>query len=147
MPPFRCSNLFKCVKCQGCSKPLVCKSNLLKLRAYFAGGGGDDVGTVALLPVMGFGLGGIAAAGWHTRIGTVAVGSLFAVLQSLGIIGKGTGHLTSIDTALDLLTSIAGKIGWCSGCKNDKECNVVARIDDASMKWKKSIEPKQLMNK
>lgn len=69
-------------------------------------------GAVAL-PLIGFGLGGVAAgsaaAAWQSSIGSVA-----AVLQSLGATGLGIFLFGSVGSALGLLSTIAVKLGWCT---------------------------------
>lgn len=105
-------------RCEKCNRPLVCKSNIWKIRSILAG---CTVGTgllgAAALPFIGFGAGGVvagsAAASWQSSIGLVAAGSLFAALQSLGATGLGTVLFGSIGAALPLITSIAVKLDWC----------------------------------
>lgn len=81
--------------------------------------GGSVLGAI-VLPLVGFGIGGIAAgstaAAWQSSIGSagiVASGSLFAILQSLGSNGLGIILFGSVGAALGLLSATAAKIGWC----------------------------------
>jgi len=106
-------------RCSRCGKQLVNESNLLKLR-YIIGGsviGGGILGAVAL-PLIGFGAGGIAAgsaaAAWQSSIGSVAAGSMFAILQSLGATGLGILLFGSVGAGLGLLSSSAAALGWCT---------------------------------
>lgn len=62
---------------------------------------------------------GSAAAAWQSSIGSVAAGSMFAILQSLGATGSlGILLFGSVGAGLGLLGSSAAAIGWCT-CEND----------------------------
>ena len=76
--------------------------------------GGTAVGGISgglLLPVIGFGSGGVTAgtiaAAWHSGIGTVASGSAFALMQSLGATGFGNLLFGSIGAGVGALTTFA----------------------------------------
>lgn len=107
-------------KCNHCDKPLVCRENLKKLQWIIGGSvaGGGILGATALR-MIGFRSGGVTAksfaASWQSKIGSVAAGSLFATLQSLGATGLGTIMFGSIGAALGLLASVASRLGWCEG--------------------------------
>lgn len=109
-----------------------------------------------MLPLVGFGIGGIAAgstaAAWQSSIGSagiVASGSLFAILQSLGTNGLGIILFGSVGAALGLLTSAAGKIGWCipkmtskrypRSVENQNENENEIRIEGSCMDEKKDL--------
>lgn len=106
----------KCIKCK---RSHVCESNLKKIRLLVCGGvlGGGGLGA-ALLPLFGFGAGGIVAgslaASWQSSIGAVAASSLFATLQSLGATGVGVLLFGGIGAGLGLLVTLAAKLGWCN---------------------------------
>ncbi|XP_036145399.1 interferon alpha-inducible protein 27-like protein 2B [Monomorium pharaonis] len=122
-------------ECRNCKKPLTNEANLRKLRIMFIGtpiiGG---IFGAYLLPILGFGssgvIGGSVAASWQSSIGSVAAGSLFATLQSLGATGVGTLLFGSVGAALGLLISIAEYIGWCTCNKNVKKKTHTAPKDD-----------------
>lgn len=105
-------------KCSHCDKPRVCRENLKELQWIIGGSvaGGGIIGASALR-LIGFRSGGVTAksfaATWQSKIGSVAAGSLFATLQSLGATGLGTIMFGSIGAALGLLASIASRLGWC----------------------------------
>lgn len=61
---------------------------------------------------------GSAAAAWQSSIGSVAAGSMFAILQSLGATGLGILLFGSIGAGLGLLSSSAAALGWCT-CESD----------------------------
>lgn len=116
-------------KCLVCDKPLVCEGNLKILRGIVIGSTvGAGILGVAALPLIGFGLGGIAAgsfaAAWQSSIGAVAAGSLFAVLQSLGATGLGMLLFGSVASAMGLLGSLAARLNWCT-------CDDAATAGDA----------------
>lgn len=134
-------------KCSKCGKPLVNQKNLKRLRALIIGSTASlGIFGMALLPLLGFTAGGIAAgsaaAGWQSSIGAVAAGSLFAVLQSLGATGLGTLVFGGIGTALGLLSSIASRLGWCTCEDNndDDNSNILsgAKVDNKSPVMKKT---------
>lgn len=113
-------------KCNHCDKPLVCSENLKKLKWIIGGSvaGGGILGA-ASLRLIGFRAGGVTkksfAAAWQSKIGSVAAGSLFATLQSLGATGLGIIMFGSIGAALGLLASVASRLGWCnSNCSKVK---------------------------
>jgi hypothetical protein len=70
------------------------EANIMILRNIVLGSGlaGTLLGVIAL-PLLGFGIGGIVAGSIAASIQgpAVAAGSVFAVLQSLGATGMGTG--------------------------------------------------------
>ncbi|XP_011705111.1 PREDICTED: interferon alpha-inducible protein 27-like protein 2B [Wasmannia auropunctata] len=111
------------ILCPNCNKPLPNEENLYKLRTLLLGTTviGGILGC-ATLPLLGFGLAGISAgsfaASWQASIGSVAAGSLFATLQSLGATGLGILLFGSTAAALSLLTSIAANLNWCTCNQN-----------------------------
>lgn len=116
--------------CLKCNKPLVCESNLWKIRAIM---GVCVVGTgllgTATLPLLGFGSGGVVAgstaAAWQSSLGSIAAGSLFAHLQTLGATGMGILLFGGVGTALGLLGSIAVKLDWCTNtCDEESSLRV-----------------------
>lgn len=111
-------------KCPICNKPIVCRENLYRLRKLIMGAFvGCGVTGAAILPLFGFGTGGISAgsfaASWQSYIGNVAAGSLFATLQSLGATGLGILLFGSVSAALGVLATIAYRLGWCT-CVTDE---------------------------
>ncbi|XP_053596444.1 uncharacterized protein LOC128668178 [Microplitis demolitor] len=113
--------------CDTCNKPLVNENNLRtsRIRTCLYISTGVTVGGLigsTVLPFVGFGSAGVTAgsvaAGWQTP--TIAAGSLFAKLQSLGATGAG-----------DLLFGVSGSIingfgaryftatDWCSCPENN----------------------------
>lgn len=106
-------------KCSICKKPIVNEFNLKKLRILMLAGGvsGGLLG-VAVLPLLGFGLSGIAAgslaATWQASIGSVVAGSLFATLQSLGATGLGIVLFGATGSALAMLGTVAPSLNWCN---------------------------------
>lgn len=115
--------------CQ-CGKPLINENNIgifrKRMVIYVAGGGitGIAVGVTAL-PFLGFTSIGVAgasiAAGWQSAIGSVAAGSTFALLQSLGATNTGTLLFGAIGGAtgagaLGIMKRYAAKFRWCQ-CK------------------------------
>ncbi|XP_037046389.1 interferon alpha-inducible protein 6-like [Bradysia coprophila] len=110
-------------RCPKCGNQLVNEANLWKLRGIIGGCaiGGAALGAITL-PLLGFGAGGVAAgsaaAAWQSSIGSVAAGSLFAILQSLGATGIGILLFGSVGAGLGLLSSSAAAIGWCT-CDTD----------------------------
>lgn len=114
-------------KCSKCSKPLICKENLLVIRAGIGIETEPEIdGSEALrLQQLGFCSGGIRAksraARWQSWLGNVASGSLFATLQSLGAKGLNTLFFGGTDAALNLLTTVSLKLNWCTGrCSGSK---------------------------
>lgn len=114
-------------KCSKCSKPLICKENLLVLRAGIGIDTKPEInGSEALtLQQLGFCPIGIRAksraAYWQSWLGNVASGSLFATLQSLGAKGLNTLFFGGTDAALTLLSTVSLKLNWCTGkCKGSK---------------------------
>lgn len=111
-------------KCPYCGRYLVSEENLYILRKrIFIAMGLSGLGGVLMLPMLGFGLGGITAgsvaSAWQSSIGSVAAGSLFAALQSLGMTGLGSLLFGSIGAALPLLALLAPKINFCNrDCKH-----------------------------
>ena len=105
--------------CPICGKPVPnSEANLKVFRAYVLSGivVGGGVG-VALLPLAGFGLGGIVAgsiaASWQSAIGAVTTGSVFATLQSLGATGLGMLLFGTAGAGIGILTTYARKFGFC----------------------------------
>ncbi|XP_057329095.1 interferon alpha-inducible protein 27, mitochondrial-like [Microplitis mediator] len=113
--------------CDTCNKPLVNEKNsrTFRLRTGLYIATGVTVGGVigsTVLPFFGFGSAGVTAgsvaAGWQTP--TIAAGSLFAKLQSLGATGAGdllfgvSGGVINGLGALRYFTAI----DWCS-CPKD----------------------------
>lgn len=114
-------------KCLKCKRTMVSRKNLWIIRGGVSLGFVTTVGGLGalMLPLLGFGAGGIAAgstaAAWQSSIGSVAAGSLFATLQSLGATGMGVLLFGSTGSALGLLTSLAVKLDWCTGdCSTKK---------------------------
>jgi hypothetical protein len=113
--------------CDTCHKPLVNKRNLNILRSLVVGvlvAGGAGLGAVAL-PLLGFASSGVVAgslaAAWQSSIGNVAVGSLFATLQSLGTSVCSTilfGSFGGVSVALATLKLHASSLGFCT-CDNE----------------------------
>ncbi|TGZ37514.1 interferon alpha-inducible protein 27, mitochondrial-like [Temnothorax curvispinosus] len=106
-------------KCGECGRTLVCDENLKLLRIIVICSilGGGTLGVFAL-PLIGFGLGGVAAGSlaalWQSLIGNVAAGSLFAILQSLGATGLGSILFGTFGAAAPLLVGIAVRyLNWC----------------------------------
>lgn len=120
-------------RCPKCGKPLVNEANLWKLRGIIGGCaiGGGLLGA-AMLPLVGFGSAGVAAgsaaAAWQSSIGSVAAGSLFAILQSLGATGLGILLFGSVGASLGLLTSSAASIGWCTCSENHATNDANAQV-------------------
>lgn len=108
-------------KCPKCKRTTVSKKNLWIIRAGVSLGFMTTLGGIGalMLPLLGFGAGGIAAgstaAAWQSSLGSVAAGSLFATLQSLGATGLGVLLFGSTGSALGLLGSLAVKLDWCTG--------------------------------
>lgn len=114
--------------CPVSNKPEVCASNLWRLRAIYGGCGfAAAVLAVKILPLIGFDVTGIAAgtlaAAWHSSIGNVAAGSIFATLTSLGATGYGSLMLGSTSVALVLLATVAVKLDWCTCQQNAEKSN------------------------
>lgn len=86
---------------------------------------------------------GSAAAAWQSSIGSVAAGSLFAVLQSLGATGLGILLFGSVGAGLGLLSSSAAAIGWCT-CEQDK--NAQEPTNDPIEKTESSTKSEQDTN-
>lgn len=140
-------------RCPNCGKPLVTESNLWKLRGILMISGGV-LGAI-VLPLMGFSTAGVAAgtaaAAWQSSIGsagTIATGSLFSVLQSLGATGLGIILFGSVGAALGLLGTAAAKLGWCkpkaSSIRTRYARDVDNKIEEQSCidykeHWKKNI--------
>ncbi len=74
---------------------------------------------------------GSAAASWQASIGSVAAGSMFAILQSLGATGLGILLFGSVGAGLGLLTSSAAALGWCT-CDSDSNKKVQEPLDHAN---------------
>lgn len=132
-------------KCSKCDKPLVNETNLKRLRALVIGStAAVGIIGIALLPLLGFTTGGIAAgsaaASWQASIGAVAAGSLFAVLQSLGATGMGILLFGGIGAGLGALASVASRLGWCTCENNDTNANSVETIKNEIIDQKDDTE-------
>lgn len=124
-------------KCPKCKRTMVSKKNLWIIRGGVSLGFMTTLGGIGalMLPLLGFGAGGIAAgstaAAWQSSLGSVAAGSLFATLQSLGATGLGVLLFGSTGSALGLLGSVAVKLDWCTGeCGSEKGSNTTAIVND-----------------
>lgn len=112
--------------CPTCNRPLVCERNLRILRKIILASGviGGLLTGICVLPLIGFGAGGIIAgslaATWQGTIGNVAAGSLFAILQSMGATTMGTFLFGTIGTiggatgALGILRRFANRLNFCT---------------------------------
>jgi Interferon-induced 6-16 family len=104
--------------CPHCGMPLNGEENIRRLRIVIIGAGfGGVCCGAALLPALGFGLGGITAGSFAAGIQGPAVvaGSLFATLQSLGATGMGILLFGSMGGAIGVLAPLATQLGWCNG--------------------------------
>lgn len=125
-------------KCPKCKRTMVSRKNLWIIRGGVSLGFITTLGGIGalMLPLLGFGAGGIAAgstaAAWQSSMGSVAAGSLFATLQSLGATGLGVLLFGSTGSALGLLGSLAVKLDWCTGeCGVEKGSNISGIVKDA----------------
>ncbi|KAI3654171.1 hypothetical protein MP228_000890 [Amoeboaphelidium protococcarum] len=103
--------------CPCCGRPLVNEHNvrILRIKILASAVAGGVAGATAL-PLLGFGLGGITAgsfAAWMQGP-SVAKGSMFAILQSLGASGVGNVLFGSISAAVMAIKELAGTLGWCT---------------------------------
>lgn len=111
------NSITKCL----CKKPLVCRENLLVIRAGIGIETEPQInGTEALtLQQLGFCPIGVRAksraARWQSWLGNVSSGSLFATLQSLGAKGLNTLFFGGTNAALSLLSTVSRKLNWCTG--------------------------------
>ncbi|XP_011706220.1 PREDICTED: interferon alpha-inducible protein 27-like protein 1 [Wasmannia auropunctata] len=111
------------ILCTNCNKPLSNEENVYKFRILLLGSTviGGILGC-ATFPLLGFGSSGISAgsyaASWQASIGSVAAGSLFAILQSLGAKGLGILLFGSSTAAISLLTPVAANLNWCTCNQN-----------------------------
>lgn len=113
-------------RCEITNKPEVCDANLWKIRSWcFAATLGSGYLGAKAIPLMGFDATGVipnsTAAAWQSSIGSVAAGSLFSILQSLGATGTGVLLTGSVSAGLPLLVGLVAekKLDWCT-CQYDK---------------------------
>lgn len=116
-------------RCTNCNKPMVCESNVWRIRGIMTGClTRTDTLEAAVLPLLGFNSGEIVAgsttAAICAGINNIVATSLFTTLQSLDANSCGVILFGSIDSALDILGSLAVKLDWCSG-----ECNNESLLD------------------
>jgi hypothetical protein len=97
------------------------------LGAKILGGvAGTALAIPLLLPVIGFGAGGViagsAAAGWQAGIGAVQAGSLFAFLTSAGAGGAAaTGAIMATGAVGASIFTVATGAGYFDAMRNEKE--------------------------
>lgn len=114
-------------RCVNCSKPMVCESNLWKIRAIMGGCVMErDAVSTATLSLLGFDsrelVQGSTAAAIYSNVSNILAESVFATLQSLEAIGLSTLLFGCESVALDILRSIASKLDWCNNvCNNNAE--------------------------
>lgn len=113
------------VSCTSCHKPMVCESNLWRIRGIMSGCmTGTDTLNAAVLPLLGFNSGEMVAgsitAAICSGINNIVATSLFASLQSLDADSFSAIIFGSVNSALDVLESLALNLDWCNGaCTNE----------------------------
>lgn len=112
--------------CSNCHRPMVCESNLWRIRGIMSACMTEtDTLNAAVLPLLGFNSSEIVAgsitAAICSGINNIVATSLFATLQSLDTNSFGAIIFGSVNSALDILRSLALNLNWCNGvaCVNE----------------------------